>query len=65
MLDGLGFRFYWATEGLRPEDYEFRPAKDTMTIRELVLHVWELMNGVSASTLKKPYVRARGGFSPF
>jgi hypothetical protein len=57
MLDGLGFRFYWATEGLRPEDYEFRPAEDTMTIGELVSHVWELMNWVSASALKKPYVK--------
>ena len=24
MLDGLGFRFYWATEGLRLEDYTAR-----------------------------------------
>jgi hypothetical protein len=25
MLDGLGFRYYWATEGLRDEDLVFRP----------------------------------------
>ena len=40
MLDGLGFRFYWATEGLRAEDYIFRPAKDTMSIGELIIHIW-------------------------
>ena len=61
MLDGLGFRFYWATEGLRPEDYAFRPAEDTMSIGELVSHVWELVNWVSASALKKPYEKPVDG----
>lgn len=59
MLDGLGFRFYWATEGLRAEDYVFRPAKDTMSIGELVAHVWELVNWVSSSALKKPYEKPK------
>ena len=59
MLDSLGFRFYWATEGLRAEDYAFRPAKDTMSIGELVAHVWELVNWVSSSALKKPYEKPK------
>jgi len=29
MIDGLGFRFYWATEGLRPEDLAFRPTPES------------------------------------
>jgi hypothetical protein len=61
MLDGLGFRFYWATQGLRPEDYAFRPAKDTMSIGELVAHIWELVNWVSGSALKKPYEKPKDG----
>lgn len=61
MLDGLGFRFYWATEGLRSEDYLFRPAPDTMSIEELVIHVWSLMNWVSSSALKKPYKKPKNG----
>jgi hypothetical protein len=61
MLDGLGFRFYWATEGLRPEDYAFRPAPDTMSVEELVIHVWSLMNWVSSSALKKPYKKPKDG----
>jgi hypothetical protein len=36
LLDGLGFRFYWATEGLRTEDYAYRPAEDTMSILSLL-----------------------------
>jgi hypothetical protein len=61
LLDGLGFRFYWATEGLRPDDYAFRPAEDTMSIGELVIHVWTLMNWVSSSVLKKPYRKPKNG----
>jgi len=61
LLDGLGFRFYWATDGLRSEDYSFRPAKDTMSIEELVIHVWALMNWVSSSALKKPYKKPKNG----
>jgi hypothetical protein len=61
LLDGLGFRFYWATEGLRVEDYGFRPAKDTMSIGELVIHVWSLVNWVSSSTFNRPYEEPRDG----
>lgn len=61
MMDGLGFRFYWATEGLRDGDYAFRPAEDTMSIGELVTHVWSLVNWVSSSALKKSYGEPKGG----
>ena len=59
LLDGLGFRFYWATEGLSPEDYGFRPAPDTMSIGELVLHVWDLVAWVGSSSLGKAYEKPR------
>lgn len=49
LLDGLGFRFRWATDGLSDEDYSFRPAPDCMSIEELVRHVWGLVNWVSQS----------------
>jgi hypothetical protein len=51
LLDGLGFRFHWATEGLRPEDYSYRPGPDTMSVSELVGHIWGLINWVTISTL--------------
>jgi hypothetical protein len=41
-LDGLAFRYYWATEGLRVEDHEFRPAPSSMSTRELLQHVLNL-----------------------
>ncbi len=49
LLDGLGFRFYWATEGLRQTDYMFRPSPDCMSVDELVRHVWGLVNWVIIS----------------
>jgi hypothetical protein len=41
-LDGLAFRYYWATEGLRPEDHEFRPGPSSMSAMELLQHVLNL-----------------------
>lgn len=57
LLDGLGFRFHWATEGLRPEDYAFRPAEDVMSVTELVRHVWGLVNWVGISVLGRSHQR--------
>lgn len=41
-LDGLAFRYYWATDGLRTEDFEFRPAPSSMSTTELLQHVLSL-----------------------
>jgi hypothetical protein len=49
LLDGLGFRFRWSTEGLSDEDYGFRPAPDCISIEELVSHVWGFVNWVCLS----------------
>ena len=49
LLDGLGFRFYWATEGLRPDDYCFSPGSGCQSIGELIGHVWGLVNWISLS----------------
>ena len=46
LVDGLGHRFTWATEGLRPEDYEFTPGAGCKTIGGLIEHVWGLINWV-------------------
>jgi hypothetical protein len=59
MLDGLGFRFYWATDGLRSEDYEFRPAPDVMSIGELTMHVWDLVTWVSSTSFGKMYEKKK------
>jgi hypothetical protein len=42
MIDGLGFRLYWATKGLRPEDIAFKPGKDSRTCLETMEHIYDL-----------------------
>jgi hypothetical protein len=41
-LDGLGFRFYWATEGLRPEDLQYNPNDDARTTLETIEHIYQM-----------------------
>jgi hypothetical protein len=42
MIDGLGFRFYWATDGLHPEDLNFKPHADARTSLETVEHIYQM-----------------------
>ena len=42
LLDGLGFRYYWATEGLRPVDLAFRPTPEARTSQETLEHIYDL-----------------------
>lgn len=57
MVDGLGFRFYWATEGLRDEDLNFKPNDEARTTRETIDHIYGLSKVIMNSTLKKPNER--------
>lgn len=40
LLDGLGFRFYWATDGLRDSDLAFKPGEDARTSLETIKHIF-------------------------
>lgn len=51
LIDGLGYRFYWATEGLTQGDYDFSPGGGCQTIGEIMGHVWELANWVHMNML--------------
>lgn len=44
MLDGLGFRYYWATEGLREEDLNYKPSESGRTSAETIDHIYSLSN---------------------
>ncbi|ULC58722.1 hypothetical protein MBM09_12465 [Flaviramulus sp. BrNp1-15] len=57
VIDGLGFRYYWATEGLRDEDLAFRPSDMARTTEETIDHILGLSKVIVNSTLKKPNVR--------
>ena len=52
MVEGLGFRYYWATEGLRTTDLEFEPVAKGRNSRETVNHLHSL-SGFLLSALEK------------
>lgn len=54
LIDGLGFRFYWATEGLRENDLAFRPGEEARSTGETVDHIYGLSQVILNSALKKP-----------
>jgi len=47
-LDTFGFRYRWATEGLREEDMEFQPCDSSMKIGELLRHIHGLISVTDA-----------------
>jgi len=57
MVDGLGHRYYWATQGLRDEDLAFRPNEDARATSETIDHIYGLSRVIINATLKKPNIR--------
>ena len=62
MIDGLGFRYYWATEGLRMEDLNFKPNEEARTTMETLDHILGLSYVIVNATLNK--VNKRGQDKP-
>lgn len=57
MIDGLGFRYYWATEGLRPEDLAFKPSEEARTTAETIDHIYGLSQVIVNSTKQLANIR--------
>lgn len=55
VVDGLGFRYYWATEGLRPADFAFKPSTDARTIGETIDHVVVLTQILLEAVNERPF----------
>ena len=58
MIDGLGFRYYWATEGLRPEDLAFKPNDEARTTEETIDHIFGLSAVIVNAMRKIPNLRS-------
>ena len=54
MIDGLGFRYYWATEGLTEKDLNFRLPNDSRSSIETVVHIYDLSNMILNTALNLP-----------
>lgn len=57
LIDGLGFRFYWATEGLREEDLNYRPDSSARTCLETMIHLQGLSGTIVNAVEGKPNIR--------
>lgn len=54
LVDGLGFRYFWATEALTEKDLGFRPSKDARTTLETLQHIDGLTNILLNAVSKQP-----------
>lgn len=54
MVDGLGFRYRWATEDLQAVDLEYKISEDGRTSEETINHILGLSRVIVNSTLKVP-----------
>jgi hypothetical protein len=63
MVDGLGFRYYWATEGLTEKDLQYSPSKGARTnfqtlehihgLTEVLLNAVSKRNNINSATKEK------------
>jgi len=44
MIEGLGFRYYWASKDLREEDLAYRPSDNARNMMETLQHIYGLTN---------------------
>lgn len=60
LVDGVGFRYHWATEGLRPEDLDFSPGAGCMPLRQMLQHVHRMAQWVERGLAGQPCPPASG-----
>jgi hypothetical protein len=58
-LDGLGFRLYWALDGLEEKDFEYRLCEGAKSIFEIVRHIWGLVNWIHINFYSKESSRPK------
>lgn len=54
MMDGWGFRYYWASHLLTEKDLNFKPSEDARTTRETLDHICGLSNFVLSTVKPDP-----------
>jgi len=57
LIDGLGFRYHWATEGLLEEDLRYTPGNKGRTAGETLDHLYGLSQGILNTIVQKPNIR--------
>ena len=57
MIQGLGFRYYWATEGLKEQDLSYRPSSEAQNTIETIQHIFQLSKTILNAAKNKPSLR--------
>ena len=57
MTQGIGFRFYWATEGLSVEDLKYRPSEEAQSTLETIKHIYGLSNMIFNAASSRENIR--------
>ena len=65
VIDGLGYRYYWATEGLRAQDLAYKPSVEARTAEETVAHIYEMSILILNATTKTANVPGQDKPLPF
>lgn len=50
VVDGLGYRYYWATEGLRGEDLSYQVSETSRTSMQTLEHIYGLVRTIDIAT---------------
>tara|TARA_B100001057_G_scaffold85572_1_gene81419 strand:+ start:11514 stop:12050 length:537 start_codon:yes stop_codon:yes gene_type:complete len=58
MVQGLGFRFHWATDDLSEKDLKYRPSKDALSNFETIKHIYNLSNTIYNSIRNSPNIKS-------
>ena len=57
MIQGVGFRYYWATEGLTTKDLSYMPSKDAQSNYETLEHIYSLALTINNAGNSTPNIR--------
>ncbi len=54
LIDGLGFRYYWATEGLTEKDLAYVPSDKARSVVQTLEHICSMSQSILNAPLGKP-----------
>ncbi|MDW5290525.1 hypothetical protein [Formosa sp. PL04] len=56
-IDGLGFRYYWATQGLTTTDLDYKLTENGYSTLEIINHIYDLSTMIRNAVSKIPHVK--------
>jgi len=56
-VDGLGYRYYWVTEGLTADDLRYKPSDDSRTTFETIRHLYGLSETILNAAKNEANIR--------